>query len=72
MGLLVYINHEKEALRLAVLRILRNVSFLWDEELIAEDLMDGQNRVIDNIVVHMLIMLHVGSIYAGTEREKLM
>lgn len=29
LGFLKYINDDKESLRLAVLRIIRNVAFLW-------------------------------------------
>ena len=69
LGLIPYMSSEKDALRLAILRILRNVAFLWEEPEIGEDLMRKDNQVIDSITAHMLLMLHIGSASAGTDLD---
>lgn len=57
VGLLKYINDESDALRLAVLRILRNVAFLWEKEEIVSDLLKKDNQLIDQVSIHMLVMM---------------
>lgn len=40
-----------------MLRIVRNVAFLWETEEIVVDLLSKQNHVVDTLAIHVLVMV---------------
>ena len=66
---LQFINCKSEALRLAVLRILRNAVFEWENEEFTTELLQEKHKFIDSIAYHILIMIFKSELLNENNKE---
>lgn len=67
-----YINAEKEAVRLGVLKILRNVSFEWEVEDFVQEILKPEHDIINRLAEHLAYLIVVSNISAQTSNEDVM